>query len=259
MNPIVRSVRSFPTHVFHCRLCCSQFFRVPRNQFLVSKRSLSLEDKEEPFQKKIKYMQWSIFLGFTGVVVGGALFLSKDLAKEEKKAKQSFGHPSIGGDFNLVDHNGKACTLKNFQGKWALLYFGFCRCPDICPEQIERMVEITDRIDLIGNKKDAFVPVFITVDPERDTPEVVAEYVSDFSPRLIGLTGTKEEIGRAAKSYRIYFSAGPKDADGDYIVDHTVVFYLLDPNGQFSEYYGQTKPAADIANSILAKMKEYSD
>ncbi|VDP68464.1 unnamed protein product [Echinostoma caproni] len=181
--------------------------------------------------------------------------------------KQSVGRPSIGGNFSLIDHNGKPCTLEDFKGKWVLLYFGFCRCPDICPEQLEKVVEVSDRIgkltlfechSLLNKTKHQLVPVFVTVDAERDTPQVVSEYIHEFSPNLVGLTGTKEQIDKVAKLYRIYYSAGPKDVEGDYIVDHTVVMYLMDPNGQFSDYYGQNKTAAEMTRNILSKMANFS-
>ncbi|CAH8480170.1 unnamed protein product [Heterobilharzia americana] len=208
--------------------------------------------------QKIRLAQWGVFIGFTGLVAGGAIYMSNDLKKAESSNK-SFGRPKIGGDFNLIDHHGKPCTLADFCGKWVLLYFGFCRCPDICPEQIERLVEVCDRIMLTKKSKYPLVPVFMTVDSERDTPDVVDKYIKEFSPNLVGLTGSKEEIDKAAKAFRIYYSAGPKDADGDYIVDHTVVMYLLDPKGQFSDYYGQIKPVQEIARSIVDKMDAYKD
>ncbi|OON17251.1 SCO1/SenC [Opisthorchis viverrini] len=172
-----------------------------------------------------RWIQWGSFVTLAGFLAGGTMYMSQDLEKEKRRANRSFGRPAIGGDFNLIDHNGKPCSLASFRGKWVLLYFGFCHCPDICPEQLERLVEIGDRIE--------------------------------FSPNLVGLTGTKEEIDKVAKLYRIYYSAGPKDVDGDYIVDHTVVMYLLDPNGEFCTYYGQVKPVPEICRDILAKMAEF--
>ncbi|CAH8445207.1 unnamed protein product [Schistosoma turkestanicum] len=217
-----------------------------------SRSTLNSEDK-------MRYLQWGVFIGFTGLVTAGSVYMTRDLMKVKELSKDSYGMPSIGGDFNLIDHNGNPCTLANFRGKWVLLYFGFCRCPDICPEQIERLVEVFDRIMLVEKPKYPLVPVFMTVDSERDTPDILAKYVKEYSPHLIGLTGTKEEIDKAAKLYRIYYSAGPKDVDGDYIVDHTIVMYLLDPKGRFTEYYGQVKPVQDIVRNIVDKMNAYKD
>ncbi|CAH8444112.1 unnamed protein product [Schistosoma intercalatum] len=210
-------------------------------------------------EDRMRYIHWCSFVFLAGSFTVGSVLLTRDLAKAKKISEGKYGLPSIGGDFNLVDHNGNPCKLADFRGKWVLLYFGFCRCPDICPEQIERLVEVSDRIMLIEKPKYPLVPVFMSVDSERDTPDILAKYVKEFSPHLIGLTGTKEEIDKVSKLYRIYYSTGPKDADGDYIVDHTVIMYLLDPKGQFSDYYGQVKPVQEIVQNITEKMNAYKD
>ncbi|KER33445.1 hypothetical protein T265_00749 [Opisthorchis viverrini] len=129
-----------------------------------------------------RWIQWGSFVTLAGFLAGGTMYMSQDLEK--------------GGDFNLIDHNGKPCSLASFRGKWVLLYFGFCHCPDICPEQLERLVEIGDRIALTGATNQTLVPVFLTVDYERDTPDVVAGYVK-------GIQSSNEDLGRELKGIPI--------------------------------------------------------
>ncbi|KAM3858897.1 protein SCO2 homolog, mitochondrial [Diretmus argenteus] len=160
------------------------------------------------------------------------------------------------GNFSLLDNKGQRRTKRDFLGRWVLLYFGFAHCPDICPEELEKMSAVVAALD----KDPALPPVqplFITVDPERDDVAALDEYVKDFHPRLIGLTGTGEEVKHAGRDYRVYATAGPKDEDGDYIVDHTILIYLVNPDGLFLDYYNRMKDEEQIAESIRNHMKTY--
>lgn len=176
----------------------------------------------------------------------------KEIAKEKERTK-SIGMASIGGPFELVDTNGKTVTDKDILGKWVLLYFGFCHCPDICPDQLEKMTEIVSRINNMPGLPD-IQPIFITVDPYRDTTEHIKEYIKDFHPSMIGLTGTEEQVKKVCKAYRVYYSSGPKDEDEDYIVDHTIIMYLLTPEGNFTEYFGQNRTIEEVVGAISTKM-----
>eukprot|EP00094_Tigriopus_californicus_P012121 TCALIF_11713-PA protein Name:"Similar to inx2 Innexin inx2 (Schistocerca americana)" AED:0.09 eAED:0.09 QI:0/0/0/0.75/1/1/4/0/526 len=187
-------------------------------------------------------------LAVTGTLMltalGGYLYARSVKDKElEVERKRQIGKAKIGGNFDLIDQDGNPKTNKDFLGKWVLLYFGFTHCPDICPDEMEKMSE--------------FVPLFITVDPERDQVPQVKEYIKEFHPDMIGLTGTPEKITEACKAYRVYFSAGPRDEDNDYIVDHTIILYLIDPSGEFVDYYGQTKTTDMIKESIQFHMGAY--
>ncbi|KAL1780025.1 SCO1-like, mitochondrial [Sigmodon hispidus] len=199
--------------------------------------------------------------------IGGSLLAGMKYFKKEKIEKllelkleqqrhRSVGKPLLGGPFSLITHDGEPKTDKDYLGEWVLIYFGFTHCPDICPEELEKMIQVVDEIDSIPSLPN-LTPLFITIDPERDTKEAISTYVKEFSPKLVGLTGTKEEIDGVARAYRVYYSPGPKDEDEDYIVDHTIIMYLIGPDGKFLDYFGQNKKAAEIAGSIAAHMRSH--
>lgn len=160
------------------------------------------------------------------------------------------------GNFSLTDHRGQRRTKRDFLGSWVLLYFGFTHCPDICPDELDKMSAVVATLDKDPSLP-AVQPLFITVDPERDDVSALAKYVKDFHPRLIGLTGTAEEVKHAGQDYRVYASPGPKDDDGDYIVDHTILIYLVNPDGLFLDYYNRMKSEEQIKESIKNHMKVY--
>ncbi len=144
--------------------------------------------------------------------------------------------PTIGGPFTLVDHNGKTVTAGDFRGRFMLLYFGYTYCPDVCPTTLTTMA---DAVDILDGDGESVVPVFITVDPERDTSEHLKMYVNYFHPRLVGLTGTSESVAAAAKAYRIYYAKAPQDgaAGDDYLMDHLSFVFLMGPDGAFRAHF----------------------
>lgn len=160
------------------------------------------------------------------------------------------------GTFSLVDHTGRRRTKRDFLGSWVLLYFGFTHCPDICPDELDKLSAAVAALDRNASLPPV-QPLFITVDPERDDVAALARYVKDFHPRLIGLTGTAEEVKHAGRDYRVYASPGPKDEDGDYIVDHTILIYLISPDGLFLDYYNRMKSAEQIADSVRKHVESY--
>ncbi|KAM9457501.1 protein SCO1 homolog, mitochondrial [Clarias gariepinus] len=211
-------------------------------------------------EKKFGPVTWkSLAVTFA---LGGTLLLGMKYFKKEKEEKfekertRSLGKPALGGPFSLKDHNSKPTKSEDYLGQWVLIYFGFTHCPDICPDELEKMIEVVDEIDRITTLPD-LTPILITIDPERDTPEALAAYVKEFSPKLIGMTGTLAQIEQVSRAYRVYYSQGPKDDDNDYIVDHTIIMYLVGPDGKFVDYYGQNKKSAEISSSIASHMRKH--
>lgn len=153
----------------------------------------------------------------------------------------------IGGPFALTDQNGKRVTDADFRGRYTLVFFGFTNCPDVCPTTLSILSEVLGKL---GPKADRVVPIFITVDPERDTPEALKSYLASFGPRFVGLTGTSQEIAAVAKAYRVYYQKRDMGG-GAYAVDHSSVIYLMDGEGKFIGHYtleqGADAIAADLA------------
>lgn len=130
------------------------------------------------------------------------------------------------GRLQPADHRGQVRCKADFRARWVLLYFGFTHCPDICPDELEKLVQVVRQLRR-RPRPPPVQPLFITVDPERTPwPPWPGGYVQDFHPRLLGLTGSTEQIAQVSRSYRVYYSAGPKDEDQDYIVDHSIAIYL---------------------------------
>ncbi|KAK6125979.1 hypothetical protein DH2020_040287 [Rehmannia glutinosa] len=175
-------------------------------------------------------------------------------ASNAVKQGPSVGKAAIGGPFRLIDHNGKSVSDKDFIGKWNLVYFGFTHCPDICPDELQKMAEAIDKIKEKSGME--VVPVFISVDPERDTVEQVREYVKEFHPKLIGLTGSPDEVKNAARAYRVYYMKTEEEGS-DYLVDHSIVMYLMDPNMQFVKFFGKNYDATSLADGVIQEIKQH--
>ncbi len=141
----------------------------------------------------------------------------------------STGIASVGGPFRLLDHNGRSMTEADLKGRPFLVFFGFTHCPDVCPT---KLFEVSEVLGKLGPEAKKISALFVTVDPERDTPEKMKEYLSSFNPQLVGLTGDLDAIAAMAKAYRVYFKKMPLEAGG-YTMDHTAIVYLMNKNGEF--------------------------
>jgi protein SCO1/2 len=153
---------------------------------------------------------------------------------------------TIGGPFALVDQNGTMRHPEDFRGRLMLIYFGYTYCPDVCPTELQTMSEAIDRL---GSKGDAVQPIFITVDPARDTPEQLKSYAENFHPRLLALTGSAEQIAQVARTYKVFYQP-VKQADGDYLMDHSSIVYLMDREGHYLAHFGGNLNAEQMAAAI---------
>lgn len=157
------------------------------------------------------------------------------------------GQAQVGGPFELVDGEGRTVTDEEFRGEYMLVYFGYTYCPDVCPTELQNM---SRALELLGEEAEAVRPVFITVDPERDTPEVIESYVENFHPRMVGLTGSPEQIEKAAKSYRVYYKKAESGSASEYLMDHTSIVYLMGREGEFLRHFGYGTSPEDMAQGI---------
>lgn len=143
------------------------------------------------------------------------------------EASKGMGRPLVGGPFHLKDHDGRDFTEQNLKGKYSLVYFGFTHCPDICPEELDKMAGMIEKVKE-QQGEGVMRNVFISCDPARDTPQVVKSYLAEFHENILGLTGTWQEVKDVCKAYRVYFSTPPDVKPGqDYLVDHSIYFYLM--------------------------------
>ncbi|WFU73164.1 MULTISPECIES: SCO family protein [unclassified Bradyrhizobium] len=186
-----------------------------------------------------------IATAFAASLVLGLLIMFWAMGGVSKVAQPA----AIGGPFQLTDQNGKAVTDKSLKGKPTLIFFGYTHCPDVCPTSL---FEISEVLRAMGKDADKVNAVFISVDPERDTPATMKDYLSSFDPHLEGLSGDPAETAKVITSYRVYAKKVPTK-DGDYTMDHTALIYLMDRDGRFVSPFNLKRTPEEAA----ADLKRY--
>lgn len=186
-----------------------------------------------------------IATAFAASLVVGLLIMFWAMGGVSKVAQPA----AIGGPFQLTDQNGKAVTDKNLKGKPTLIFFGYTHCPDVCPTSL---FELSEVLRAMGKDADKVNAVFISVDPERDTPATMKDYLSSFDPHLEGLSGDPAETAKVITSYRVYAKKIPTK-DGDYTMDHTALIYLMDRDGRFVSPFNLKRTPEEAA----ADLKRY--
>ncbi|MFG1422427.1 SCO family protein [Roseixanthobacter liquoris] len=188
-----------------------------------------------------------IFVLFASFLAGAAILVAVTTALLPAQQQNPVAAvATIGGPFQLVDQTGAAVTQDALKGKPSLIFFGFTHCPDVCPTALFEMSEVFAALGPDGDKLQAY---FITVDPERDSPEVMKSYLSSFSPQLKGLTGTPEQVDAVKRGYRVYSKKVPLEG-GDYTMDHTAVVYLMDKTGAFVAPFNLKRSPAEAAADL---------
>lgn len=188
-------------------------------------------------------------------------------AKLEEQKSQSAGRPKVGGPFQLIlaAHDpqtkkpiARRITNEDIEGRFMLVYFGFTNCPDICPEELDKMGAVVNAVEEEFGQ--VIEPVFISCDPARDTIPTTAAYVSEFHPKMLGLTGHYDDVKKACKAYRVYFSTPPgADPNTDYLVDHSVFFYLMDPQGRFVDAFNRSVELPETKERVLGYVQKWKE
>jgi protein SCO1/2 len=186
------------------------------------------------------------------LLVASALTAAVQFAACAPSAAQPSEPPegaSIG--FTLTTADGNAVSERTYRGKWLVVYFGYTSCPDVCPTAL---MEIAGALEKSGPRAAIVQALFVTIDPKRDTPELLGEYVKSFDPRIVGLTGTPAQIAQAARSFKIFYERRDTD-DGGYAYDHTTLIYLIDADGKFVKAFTGDSGAQEIADALASLMK----
>lgn len=199
--------------------------------------------------RAIRYVAWAMVAGVA--VLSLLLVASPDMRERLLGGSGSYAVADVGGPFSLVDQDGERVTEADFAGRPTVIFFGFTHCPDVCPTTL---FEMTSWLERLGDDAQALNVAFVTVDPERDTPEVLSRYLSAFDERILGLTGQPEDVAAALEAYRVYARKVETD-DGGYTMDHTASVYLMDSEGNFfgTIAYGEDD---DVALQKLRRLVE---
>jgi cytochrome oxidase Cu insertion factor (SCO1/SenC/PrrC family) len=198
---------------------------------------------------RISKLAWAICL--VGIIVMPLILWWQTISHSQPEATQTVAGVRIGGAFTLTDHTGKAVTDRSWPNQYLLVYFGFTHCPDVCPLGLTILTEAMN--SLSPRTQNRIQPLFITVDPARDTVDSLKNYVPLFYPRLIGLTGTEDQVKSAIKAYRVY--AEKQGTGQDYMMNHSAFTYLMSPKGELVHVFAHNTPATEMAAIITKEIR----
>jgi protein SCO1/2 len=189
------------------------------------------------------------YLLLVAALIGGVLWYESEKVPGLGRVVTT-GQADVGGPFQLTDQSGKRVSDKDFRGHYMLIYFGYSFCPDVCPTTLAVMAQALEKL---GDQSRRITPILITIDPERDTPKVLEDYVKAFGPSFVGLTGSADAIKDVEKKYRVYAVKRPLEG-GNYGMDHSSVIYLMGPDGKLVSFYDEAISPDDLAKDLRAKI-----
>lgn len=189
------------------------------------------------------------YLLLAAAVVGGSLWHETQLLPGLGRTIAT-GQIAIGGPYALIDQDGRPRSGADFEGKYQLIYFGYSFCPDVCPTELALMAAAMDKLGLQQNR---IVPIFISVDPARDTPSVLKKYLAAFGPRFVGLTGSPSALAQVEKEFRVYAKKEPLPG-GSYSITHSSVIYLVGPTGKLVTFYSDETSPEDLAQDLKRRV-----
>lgn len=210
-------------------------------------------NKQEIIKRLKRTAIFCVIAVFIGAGIGWVQVQSTDMPKSDPSSQKIAGASAIGGPFTLINQDGKTVTEKDFEGQYKLIYFGFTYCPAICPTELQKIAQLMDALpaEIVAKIQ----PMLISIDPERDTPAVLKDYVSLFHPSIIGLTGSQEQIDTATKNYKIFAKKVQDEDMSDYTMDHSTFTYLMSPDNELISIYRLKDSAEYIKEDVLKKIE----
>lgn len=207
-------------------------------------------EKDRRAMKKRSW--WSVLKACVAATAIGTLpifVLSQRQGTIAKAGEDVVGKPDLGGPWTLVDSSGHFVSSRDLRGRYQLIYFGFSFCPDVCPQELEKISQVVEKLEARFGPQ-TVQPVYISVDPQRDTVAQMASYRRDFHPSLLALTGTPAQIKAVTRLFRVYYNQGLRTGEEDYLVDHSIITYLMDRRGQFLDFFGRNMTVEEIVHKV---------
>lgn len=198
-----------------------------------------------------RHARWIGLVAVVGVVAAAVAWWRSQATLQQSAPTEVAGRLTFGGPFTLLDHTGRSVTEKDFLGRYQLLFFGFTSCPAICPTTLQT---VTVALSELGSDADRVQPMFITVDPANDTPQMMAAYVKHFDKRIVGLTGTPEQVASVAKAWHIHYRR-VRDKDGSEQIEHTAALFLMGPDGKYLEHIPPDVSPQKMAQLIRTRLE----